>query len=145
MEKESILNTILNEYDLQMVDPNLYSPLNLAFIGDSVYGLVVKSVIVLMGNCPASALNQKANYYIKAVTQAKIIDALLESSELSEEEENIYRRGRNAKSPTTAKNASVGEYRRATGLEALVGYLYLQGKSERLIHIMKIGMELVSD
>lgn len=98
-----------------------------------------------MGNCPASALNQKANYYIKAVTQAKIIDALLESSELSEEEENIYRRGRNAKSPTTAKNASVGEYRRATGLEALVGYLYLQGKSERLIHIMKIGMELVSD
>ena len=83
--------------------------------------------------------------YVSAVVQAQLIDGLYE--ELTKEEQEIYRRGRNAKSYTTAKNASVIEYRKATGLEALCGYLYLQGRQERLLELIKkaitgLGMEI---
>jgi len=143
MSDISILNGIMSEYKLKQVDPNTYSPLSLAFIGDSVFGLVVKTVVTMWANCPANQLNSKTNKYVKAVSQAKMVDALLDKNVLSEEEENIYRRGRNAKSSTTAKNASVGDYRKATGLEALVGYLYLQGDTKRLVYIIKTGMESI--
>ena len=76
---------------------------------------------------------------MRATTQALIVDAL--KDELSEEEANIYRRGRNAKPYTKAKNASYSEYCKATGLEALVGYLYLKGDTERLIALIKTGLE----
>lgn len=143
MEDVSILKSIIDEYSLAEIEPNMYSPLSLAFIGDSVYGLVVKSVITMRANCSANELNRKTTEYVKAVSQSKIVDELLEGNLLTEEEVMIYKRGRNAKSPSTAKNASVGDYRKATGLEALVGYLYLKGRTRRLIEIMKIGMELL--
>ena len=76
---------------------------------------------------------------MRATTQALIVDALKDV--LTEEEANIYRRGRNAKPYTKAKNASYSEYCKATGLEALVGYLYLKGDTERLIALIKTGLE----
>ena len=83
--------------------------------------------------------------YVNARVQARMIEAL--ESELTQEEETVYHRGRNAKSYTVAKNATVIEYRKATGLEALCGYLYLQGRQERMLYLIReainrIGLEI---
>ena len=133
------LATISETFDVHGGDANQYSPLTLAFIGDAVYGLVVKTVVVESANCPANTLNAKSVKYVKASAQAAI--AKIISDSLTEEESNILRRGRNAKSPTMAKNATMADYRLATGLEALVGYLYLKGENKRLIELMRQGME----
>lgn len=143
MNENELLAQIKSQFELTGVKPNEYSPLTLAFIGDGVYGLVVKSVIVLKGNCPANELNAKTVRYVKAVSQAKVADYFINNDLLSEEEANIYRRGRNAKASSTAKNASVGDYRKATGLEALMGYLYLDNRSDRMIDLMRIGMDML--
>ena len=105
----------------------------------TVFDLVIKSVIVEKANCQVNKLQNKTSKIVRATTQALIVDAL--KDELSEEEANIYRRGRNAKPYTKAKNASYSEYCKATGLEALVGYLYLKGDTERLIALIKTGLE----
>ena len=135
-----MLDIIKEQFDLTGADPGQYSPLSLAFIGDSVYGAVAKSVVVLRGNCPANSLDRKAVKYVKAVSQSKAADHLIESGILSDEEMAVFRRGRNAKSPTSAKNAPVGDYRKATGLEALIGYLYLKGDIKRVVELIGIAV-----
>ena len=137
--EKPILLTVNEIFNSKEVRPNEYSPLALAFIGDSVFDLVIKSVIVEKANCQVNKLQNKTSKIVRASTQALIVDAL--KDELSEEEANIYRRGRNAKPYTKAKNASYSEYCKATGLEALVGYLYLKGDTERLIALIKTGLE----
>ena len=137
-----MLNEIKDKFELTDSDPGQYSPLSLAFIGDSIYGAVAKSVVVLEGNCPANRLDSKAVKYIKAVSQAEAVDHFLENGIFSEEELAIYKRGRNAKSPTVAKNAPVGDYRRATGLEAVIGYVYLTGDMDRVIELCKMAVEV---
>lgn len=139
-----MIEDIRRSFDLAGDDPGQYSPLSLAFIGDSVYGAIVKSIVVLSGNCPANTLDKKAVKYIKAVSQAKVADHLVDSNLLTDEEMAIYKRGRNAKSPTTAKNAPVGDYRKATGLEALVGWLYLRGEMDRVLEIVHIAMNCLN-
>ena len=136
-----MLDRIREQFDLSGDDPGQYSPLALAFIGDSIYGAVAKSIVVLRGNCPANTLDRRAVKYIKAVSQAKAADHLLDEGILTDEEMAIYRRGRNANSPTSAKNAPVGDYRKATGLEALIGYLYLKGDMNRVMELMKISVD----
>ena len=137
--EKPILLTVNEIFNSKEVRQNEYSPLALAFIGDSVFDLVIKSVIVEKANCQVNKLQNKTSKIVRATTQALIVDAL--KDELSEEEANIYRRGRNAKPYTKAKNASYSEYCKATGLEALVGYLYLKGDTERLIALIKTGLE----
>ena len=137
--EKPILLTVNEIFNSKEVRPNEYSPLALAFIGDSVFDLVIKSVIVEKANCQVNKLQNKTSKIVRATSQALIVDAL--KDELSEEEANIYRRGRNAKPYTKAKNASYSEYCKATGLEALVGYLYLKGDTERLIALIKTGLE----
>ena len=137
--EKPILLTVNETFNSKEVRPNEYSPLALAFIGDSVFDLVIKSVIVEKANCQVNKLQNKTSKIVRATTQALIVDAL--KDELSEEEANIYRRGRNAKPYTKAKNASYSEYCKATGLEALVGYLYLKGETKRLVSLIKLGLE----
>ena len=137
--EKPILLTVNEIFNSKEVRPNEYSPLALAFIGDSVFDLVIKSVIVEKANCQVNKLQNKTSKIVRATTQALIVDALKDV--LSEEEVNIYRRGRNAKPYTKAKNASYSEYCKATGLEALVGYLYLKGDTERLVSLIKLGLE----
>lgn len=134
-----ILSTVNEEFSLKDVRPNEYSPLSLAFIGDSVFDVVIKSIFVEKANCQVNKLQTKTSKIVRATSQALIADALKDV--LSEEEANILRRGRNAKPYTKAKNASYGEYCKATGLEALVGYLYLKGETKRLVELIKIGLE----
>ena len=135
-----MIDKIKKQFELTGDDPSQYSPLALAFIGDAVYGMVVKSVVVLSGNCPADKMNSKAVKYVKAVSQSEAADYIVDNGLLKEEELAIYKRGRNAKSPTSAKNAPVGDYRKATGLEALIGWLYLRGETGRVLELLKIAM-----
>lgn len=139
----SILDNIKSQFLLESMDVNRYSPLSLAFIGDSVFDLVVKTVMVEKANCPANVLHRRTSAVVKAESQSKMVQWFIDNDTLSDEENAIYKRGRNAKSPTTAKNASVADYRKATGLEALIGYLYLLGRTERLVELIKLGMEAV--
>ena len=99
---------------------------------------MIRSVVVERANRSANDLHKKTTRYVKAPAQSAMIEALL--PELTEEEEAVYRRGRNAKSYTTAKNASVADYRRATGFEALMGYLYLKGDYKRMIDLIRAGL-----
>lgn len=116
--------------------PLQYSPLALAYIGDGVYELYVRTrVIEEHPNLPAHKLHLHTVKYVKAHAQSQSIEMLL--PELSEEETAVYKRGRNAKSATMAKNATMVDYRRATGFEALIGYVYLTGDTERLNALMK--------
>ena len=139
MNERPILETVNEAFSLKNVNPNEYSPLTLAFIGDSIFDVVIKSIMVEKANCQVNKLQTKTSKIVRATSQAIIVDCL--KDELSEEEANILRRGRNAKPYTKAKNASYGEYCKATGLEALMGYLYLKGETERLVSLIKTGLE----
>ena len=137
---EKGLNELKELFGLKDRDLRTYSPLTLAYIGDGIYELVIRSVVVEGANRSANDLHKKTTRYVKAPAQSAMIEALL--PELTEEEEAVYRRGRNAKSYTTAKNASVADYRRATGFEALMGYLYLTGQTDRMLELIKDGIRL---
>ena len=140
MEK-SIIEQIKLTFECKEQDVRAYSPLTLAYIGDAIYDLVIRSVVVERANRSANDLHKKTVRYVKAETQSAMIMALLE--ELTEEELAVYKRGRNAKSHTMAKNASMSAYRKATGFEALMGYLYLMEETDRLLYLVKKGIELV--
>lgn len=140
-ESVTILEAIKRDFGCSEIDMRTYSPLTLAYIGDAIYDLVIRTIVVERGNTSANKLHRKAVSYVNARVQAKMIEALMD--ELTEEEQGIYRRGRNAKSFTTAKNASVIEYRKATGFEALCGYLYLTGRQERMLLLVKRAIVLV--
>lgn len=140
-ESLSLLKKLKQEFDCEDVDLRNYSPLTLAFLGDCVFDLIIRTVIVERGNRAPESLHKKKSAVVKAQTQAKIAEALLEG--LSDEELTVYKRGRNAKSYSVAKNASVSDYRKATGFEALLGYLYLQDKEDRIIELVKAALKLL--
>ena len=128
------------EFQLEDQDLRTYSPLTLAYIGDSIFDLVIRTLLVKHGNCPPQKLHERASKLVKASAQAEMIENLMPV--LSEEEITIYKRGRNAKSYTKAKNATVADYRKATGLEALMGYLYLKEDTKRIIELIKTGLDM---
>ena len=139
---ENMINSYIKEqFGIADVDIRTYSPLTLAYIGDGIFDIVIRSVVVAMGNSRANDLHKRTSEIVKAHTQALMIEAL--EGELTEEEADIYRRGRNAKSGTMAKNASMSDYRKATGFEALMGYLYLKDDFERIVFLTKRAMELL--
>ena len=140
MEKSLIIKEkFLDEFGLEEQDLRTYSPLTLAYIGDAIFELVVRTVLVERKNTQAEKLHKAATKIVKAETQALMIEAIKE--ELTEEELAVYKRGRNAKAVTRAKNATMSEYRRATGFEALMGYLYLKGDIVRMIELIHLGVE----
>ena len=104
-------------------------PLTLAYMGDAVFELLTRERIVLAGEKPPAELNRLARGYVTAVAQSAAVERLLPL--LDEDETAVYKRGRNAKSAHAPKSAGAVEYRRATGLECLFGYLYLAGRIER--------------
>lgn len=138
-EALSFLQSVKKEFACGEIDLRTYSPLTLAFIGDCVYDMVIRTVIVCRANRSPADLHKIKSSVVKAAAQANFMDVVME--ELTEEEQAVYKRGRNAKSYTTAKNASVIDYRKATGMEALIGYLYLQDNLERILYLVKLGLE----
>lgn len=135
----SMLEQIKSTFACKEVDVRTYSPLTLAYIGDAVYDLVIRTVVVERANRAANDLHKKTVKYVQAGTQAAMIEALQEV--LTEDELAVYKRGRNAKSHTSAKNASITDYRKATGFEALIGFLYLTNQMERVLELIKTGID----
>ena len=125
-------------FHLEEKDLRTYSPLTLAYIGDGVYELVIRTVLVKKGNCPVNQLHRKASSLVKAASQSAMMEFI--EPMLTEEEHSVYRRGRNAHSPTMAKHATMADYRRATGFEALMGYLYLKEDYSRIVELVRKGI-----
>lgn len=137
MEKD-IKDYFKETFQISPVDPKGYSPLALAYIGDGVYELMIRTILVSERDMQVQKYHKKASNLVKAQTQANMIHAILK--ELTEEEMTVYKRGRNAKSYTMAKNATVSDYRAATGFEALIGYLYLKEDLVRVIELVKMAL-----
>lgn len=138
--RKSILELIADTFPGKHQDIRSYSALALAYIGDVVYDLVIRTMVVSQANRPVNDLHRITVRYVSANAQSKIVQALLDS--LTEEEQTVYRRGKNAKPHTTAKNASLSDYLKATGFEAVLGYLYLTDQMERLLYLVKTGISL---
>ncbi len=121
-------------------DPNLLSPLTLAFVGDGVYELLVRQYLVGKGNCPVKKLHSRAVEYVRCETQARLLSEKLFPL-LSPQEQAVCLRGRNAHVGHVPKNASVADYHGATALEALFGWLYLKGELERIRELFLLVVE----
>ncbi len=134
---------IKETFGLQEVDLREYSPLTLAYIGDCIFDLIIKTIVISEGNAQVQKLHKKTSSLVQASSQSKMMRAM--QDHLTEEEHGIYKRGRNAKSVSPAKNQSITDYRRATGFEALLGYLYLKKEYERILELVKIGLDSLED
>ena len=130
-------------FHIEHGQPELYSPLALAYIGDSVFDIMIRTMEVSQVNKQVNKYHKDVSKIVCAPAQAKMIMALKEH--LTEEEREIYKRGRNANSYTKAKNATRTEYRKATGFEAVLGYLYLKEDFERLTDVVKMGLDALQE
>lgn len=128
---------------LDLTDIRTYSPLALAYVGDAVYELLIRTRVACRGSRQVDKMHRKSASLVKAAAQAQMIRALME--ELTEEEMAVYRRGRNAKPRSMAKHATVIDYRMATGFEALMGYLYLTSRFERLLELAHDGLARIGE
>nr|WP_279380049.1 ribonuclease III domain-containing protein [Sporosalibacterium faouarense] len=122
------------------MDARLMSPLQLAYLGDAVYEVLVRTYLVDKKKVSVNELHKEAVNYVKAEAQAKI--AFFLEEKLTEEEWSVLKRGRNAKSASVPKNASISDYKYATGFEALIGYLYIKGDIDRILWLFD---EIVND
>lgn len=136
---EDFLASVEKYFGELRLKPEQYSSLGLAYIGDGVYDLVIRTIVIELGNGKVKNFHRLTSGVVKAESQAKLMKEILEL--LNEEELAIYRHGRNAKSATSAKNASIVDYRVATGFEALLGYLYLKHQMDRALSLVKEGLE----
>jgi Uncharacterized protein conserved in bacteria len=129
-----VLNSVMSTADARSLNP-----LVLAFVGDSVQQLYVRTKLVESSSGKSGALHKLAVKEIKAVAQAEALERLLPL--FTEEETAVYKRARNSKANTTAKNASVADYKKASGFEAVLGFLYLSGQHERLAFLLNVNNE----
>lgn len=128
---------------LQEVDTCSYSPLALAYIGDAMYELIIRTKVINHGSMQVNKMHKKTTSLVNAGTQAAMIKAL--APDLTPEEEAVFKRGRNAKSVSSAKHATMIDYRMATGFEALIGYLYITGQQERMMTLVGTGLERIGE
>ena len=137
--EENLRRLLMKELGKGEVDLRTYSPLTYAFLGDAVYSLLIRSLTVADGNRPANKLHQDSSKLVCAAAQAAALDAILPF--LDEEEQRICRRGHNSNPVHHTRSASMEDYLKATALETLFGYLYLQDRTERIVELLKIGVE----
>jgi ribonuclease-3 family protein len=130
--------SIRNAFGLSKVDLRQASPLMLAFVGDAVFELVVRTKTVQSHRVPPRRLHVISSSYACASAQARMSE--LVAGLLTDEEKEILRRGRNAHASSISKSASVGEYRKATGWESLIGYLYLDDREDRAVELIMEGI-----
>ncbi len=136
---EDFYSEITDKFDIKEVDIKTYSPLSLAFVGDCVFDLVIRSILSGQGNIPNGKLHTRKSAIVKASAQAEMAEALQDI--LTEEEEAVYKRGRNAHTGSKAKNATDSDYHKATGLEALMGYLYMTHRQDRVLELIRTGLK----
>lgn len=138
IQNNSLLEAIHKHFSIGERDVHTYPPVTLAYLGDAVYEIIVRTLIVEGKPGMVKTLHMRSSRLVNAKAQATLMAAIEDS--LTEEEYTIYRRGRNAKSHSVAKNAKIHDYRIATGFEALVGYLYLNGEMERCLQLIEQGL-----
>ena len=136
---EESLSIVQEMFPMNEAKLRTYSALSFAYIGDAVYELIIRTVITSRGNMKPNKYHQHVIEYVNARGQVRIMEKI--RPHLTEEENVIFRRGKNAKPPTCAKNQSLHDYHIATGFEALVGYLYLGGQMRRLMELLDIGLQ----
>ena len=132
--KENIISKVSAALGCELKEPRLMSPLVLAYIGDTVYDLYVRTQLLLTCDATAHGLHVMATKRVCAKAQAEAVQRILPT--FTEDEQYIFRRGRNSHMGTVPKHAQMSDYRAATGLEALLGYLYLKGEDDRLNELM---------
>ena len=135
---EESLNGLREAFGLTDIDPDSCPALTLAYIGDAVYEVIVRYIVISRHKQSVGKLHTLSSRIVCAEAQSETVSAI--EPLLTERELAVYRRGRNAKSHTAAKNASITEYRRATGFEALIGYLFLKGEYERMLELCEMGI-----
>ncbi|MDO5146423.1 MAG: ribonuclease III domain-containing protein [Eubacteriales bacterium] len=136
---EKSLRRIADSFPVDEQKIKTYSPLSFAYIGDSVYDLLIRTMITAEGNSRPNRYHQMAIQYVNAKAQAAMMKKI--EPHLTEEEKVIFRRGKNAKPATFAKNQTHRDYKIATGFETLIGYLYLKGEMERVMELVSVGFE----
>lgn len=135
---ENSTKIIYNKYEMEMamdeyiknIDLNTVSMQTLAFIGDAVYNVYIRTYLASLNNSKSGALHKESIKYVSAKGQAYTLDKIYDL--LNEEEVNVYKRGRNTSISSLSRNIDIVEYKKATGFEALIGYLYVKGKKDRL-------------
>lgn len=127
------------------MDNKLLNPLTLAYMGDAVLDQHVREYIVLKLQAKPNRLHQEAKRYVSAKSQAETLEFLMENKWFTESEQDIVRRGRNAKSYTKAKNTDIQTYRKSSGLEAVIGFLYLEKEHERLTSLLECIVKNVDE
>lgn len=138
-DKYSLLDEIHQYFPTVEKDIRSFSPLKLAYLGDAVFELIIRTIIIEETGGPVKNLHNRTSELVNAGSQSKLMQCLIE--ELTEDELHAYKHGRNAKTSSVAKHADIHDYRNATGLEALFGYLYLTGRTERAIELCQIGFD----
>ena len=133
--------SINNYFEFELA-PMQVSPLSLAYIGDAVYEVYIRSYIMRSDNMPVAKLHKAATRYVSARAQAQIVKSIMD--DFTAEELSVYKRGRNAHSYTSAKNADIVDYRMATGLEALLGYLHIKKDTARLEEIITKCIDVIN-
>lgn len=141
---QSLNDLILEQFPTEKkTEPGQYSPLALAFLGDAVFSLIIRTVVLSQGSRQAEKLHNETNRIVRASMQAKLIDAM--QPFLTDEEAAIYRRGRNANPHHKAHSATEEDYRKATALETLCGYLYLKGETVRFLQLLRQAEDALAE
>lgn len=136
---EDIISSMRKDFDIKPMDVMNLQPLVLAYVGDAVYEVYIRTMLVINNNTNVNMLHKMSVNYVKAKAQSDIVHKL--SEKLTQDEQDVVRRGRNAKSVTVPKHAEIADYRYSTGYEALIGYLYLMNNTERLMEILKLSVD----
>ncbi|AEY68013.1 ribonuclease III domain-containing protein [Clostridium sp. BNL1100] len=136
---EETIQNMRKDFDIKPMDVMNLQPLVLAYIGDAVYEVYIRTMLVVNSKSNVNMLHKMSVKYVKAKSQADIVHRV--NDRLTADEQDIVRRGRNAKSATVPKHADVTDYRYSTGFEALIGYLYLTNNYERLMEILRLAVE----
>ena len=130
-------------FQMQEVDIKTYSPLALAYIGDCIFDLIIKSLVLNQGNKQVQKMHKETSRIVQASAQSLMMREI--QKHLTEEEHLVYKRGRNTKTVSPARNQSLTDYRRATGFESLLGYLYLKKEWKRMLELVKMGLESLKE
>lgn len=136
---DDFFRKISSELPVKPGDLSTYSPLALAYVGDAVFDLYIRTLILSRGNAPVHKLHKQSVAFVKAKAQSDIIHKLLDR--LDPDEQDAVRRGRNAKSGTAPKNTDIADYKYATGFETLLGYLYIRQDFDRLMEVLRLSTE----
>ena len=138
---DDFFSLILKNFGMEKKDNNEYSPLALAYLGDAIYDIVIRTVVVSRVRTNVNSYHKATSGVVKAQAQMDMYNAIMPL--LTQEEISVFKKGRNANIHSKAKNAKITVYRKATGFEALMGFLYLTGQTDRMLMLIKEGMSII--